>query len=213
MSGVSRTRALLVCLVTTSTGCEAILDYPVDRAKDLVDVIGLELYWGQGVVAHAQATKMVQLGLGTFDGDVMKYHRRVAGMVEEMRAEAGFPLYYFTIYDRKPLTENPEFLEQQLEGLGEVHYSLTDPHDRGFYDIGATLVAFFGVGVSIDLYQTLDFMTGWLGVDIGRDDARNHKRKPVANPRYKSTAETPISEGMRYNATTKSFETPPDDGA
>ena len=183
----------LGCVATTSFGCQAILDYPVDRAKDFVDVVGFDIYWGQGVVVHGQMTKLAQVGLGSFDGDILKCHRRACGVVEEMRSEGGLPFYYFTAYDRKIRLGNTRFWSQDLSGIGEVHYNLKDPNDRGFYEFGATLGVMVGLGFDIDLLQTLDFMTGWFGIDFGRDDARNKGRQRVENPRYKSVDQQPVS--------------------
>lgn len=202
---MSRSCRLLVIAfwaVVTPTGC-SVLHYPVDRAKDLVDVVGFDLYWGQGVIAHAQATKMVQLGVGSFDGNILKIHNRAIGVVEEIRSEAGLPFYYFTVYDRKAVAGNDKFLKRHREitGLGEVQYNLADPQDRGFYAVGANLALFIGAGVDVDLFQALDFMTGWLFFDLGRDDYRNRDREPVENPRYKGTGDRPISGDLTLRAT------------
>ena len=192
-------RSVFLCMMAAaSVGCSAIVNYPVDRANDLIDIVGFDVYWGQGVVLHGQATKLAQLGVGSFDGDILKYHRCSFGVMEEIRSEAGLPLYYFSIYDRKPRVGNQLFLDQyrKTKGLGKVHYSLIDPHDRGFYEMGATVVLFAGVGFSLDVFQSLDFIMGWIGIDIARDDARNKNRPRVGNPRYESAAELPISQGF-----------------
>jgi len=90
----------IVCFITAcvvlgpvGTGCQSVADYPVDRARDFSDVFGVDFYWGQGLLANARATKLVQAGIGKFDGCVASYDKRAAGVKEEMRAEAGVPLY------------------------------------------------------------------------------------------------------------------------
>lgn len=179
---------------------QSILDYPRDRAMDLVDVLGFEFYSGQGVLAHVQMTKIAQLGAGTFDGDILRCDRRALGWIQEMRAEAGLPFYYFTIYDRAPHWGNTTLIEriEAMEHLGEVQYSLTDPDDRGFYQVGGRLAVCLGLGAHVDLFQTMDFFMGWLGLDIGRDDVR-HQVQPdverVTGPRYEPVGSRPISGG------------------
>lgn len=190
--------ALWVTVVATSAGCETIKNYPVDRAKDFVDMVGFNLYWGQGFIAQGRMTKIAQMGVGSFDGEIVKYQRRALGVVEELRSEAGVPLFYFTAYDRcippgRFATETFRKQHQQMTGLGAVHYNLRDPNDRGFYEVGADVAVFLGLGVNVDVYQVMDFVIGWFGIDIGKDDARHRHRKPVANPRYQGVEKTPLS--------------------
>jgi hypothetical protein len=174
-------------------------DYFGDRAKDLGDVVGLDVYWGQGILAHGRATKFAQMGAGIFDGDILKYRRRAAGIVDEMRSEGGVPLYYYTAYDRAVRSGTEEFLRRHedphhLARLGKAQYSLTDPHDRGFYEVGIDAALFVGLGLSVDIFQTFDFVLGWFLIDLGRDDSWNEDREPVSGPRYyKPIKETPIS--------------------
>ncbi|HLU47062.1 MAG TPA: hypothetical protein VK116_03225 [Planctomycetota bacterium] len=204
LSGIRWIGAVL--LLYSATGCagrsigQAIVDYPIDRAADLIDILGFDLYWGRGVLAQAQATKVVQAGAGTFDGKILKYARRSIGISQELRAEAGLPLYYFTAYDRKAVAGNERFLENHadLEGLGEAHYNLTDPNDRGFYEVGGRAAVFVGVGVSFDVLQLADFFVGFFGADIGNDDRRHQAdptNEPIENPRYKGPGDRPISGG------------------
>jgi hypothetical protein len=181
-----------------NVGC-VVGDYFGDRFQDFSDVASCELYWGQGIQVNGRITKVAQMGLGAFDGDALKYNRRAVGVVEEMHAEAGVPLLYFTAYDRKVLRGNEEFVSrhedpEHVAKLGKAHYNLTDPHDRGFYEVGAHLTAFVGVGASVDILQTLDFVLGWMLIDIGRDDTWSEDREPVANPRYEAIGDTPVSE-------------------
>jgi hypothetical protein len=186
---------------------QSIVDYPIDRAKDLMDVIGFEFYWGQGLLAQAQATKFAQIGAGTFDGEILSYRCRSLGAANELRAEAGLPLYYFAAYDRSPIFGITDaYLESHKDktGLGEVHYSLTDPNDRGFYEVGGRLTAFLGVGLWVDVLQACDFFAGFVGADIGRDDRRHMDEDPDDSPRpapirgpwYKGPSDRPLSGGV-----------------
>jgi hypothetical protein len=196
---MSRFACWLAWAITLSTavGCETLVNYPVDRAMDLADVAGINFYWGQGGLAHARATKIVQGGVGAFDGDIFKLGNRSYGLVEEMRSEAGLPLFYFTAYDRKPVPECSSALfvteNSNLEGLGKAHYNLTDKQDRGFYELGIDVALFAGVGFSIDFFQVLDFTLGWVGIDIAKDDARHSSRQRVKNPRYEGIKGTPVT--------------------
>lgn len=195
----SASYAFTLCLVGVVTvGCQNVGDYFEDRGKDFTDIVSLELYWGQGIVANARMTKVAQMGVGAFDGDILKYSRRAFGVVEEARAEAGVPFYYFTAYDRQVLRGNEEFLARHedpahLARLGVAQYNLTDSDDRGFYEFGGSAAFFVGLGLGVDLLQILDFTTGWFLVDIGRDDIRNSGRDDVSNPRFEPIGDTPIS--------------------
>ncbi len=47
-------------------------------------------------------------------------------------------------------------------------------------DFQFTAAIFFGVEFNFSLYQLADFLTGWFGFDIAKDDTRNYK--PVGPP-------------------------------
>jgi hypothetical protein len=169
----------------------------MDRVNDLTDVVGAEFYWGQGLLANVRGTKLVQVGVGTFDGNIASYDRRAMGVATEMRAEGGFPLYYFTTYDRKSEIGNDVFNQRvaDVENPGVGKYNLTDPQDRSFYQVGGTLAAFVGVGVHVDFLQALDFVVGLIGLDIGKDDARFREvQPPVKGPRFERISDLPVTK-------------------
>jgi hypothetical protein len=183
-----------LCLV--ASGCGVIANYPIDRANDLVDIFGAEFYWGQGILANARGTKIVQAGIGAFDGSIASCDKRAIGVASEVRAEGGLPLYYFTTYDRRADMGNRTFDQRvaAIDELGKVKYNLTDPHDRSFYQVGASVAAFIGVGVNVDLLQTLDFVVGLVGLDIGRDDKRHQGvEEPVHGPRLEEISDLPVT--------------------
>jgi len=197
---MSRLALVLVAACTLSTaasGCGSLASYPMDRLQDLSDVFGGEFYWGQGFLANARGTKVVQLGAGSFDGNIASYDKRAVGVATEIRAEAGLPLYYFTTYDRKSEIGNRVFNERvdEIDVLGVVKYNLTDPQDRSFYEVGVSVAAFAGVGVHVDVLQAIDFVLGIVGLDIGKDDARHRDvQAPVHGPRYQKISELPITK-------------------
>ncbi len=184
-------------LLLTATGCGSIASYPMDRVNDLGDIFSANFYWGQGVLANMRGTKIVQAGVGTFDGNIASWDRRAVGVSRELRAEGGFPFYYFTTYDRKSEIGNPLFNTriENIENPGEVKFNLTDPDDRAFYQVGVDVAAFVGVGVSVDLLQTIDFVFGIFGLDIGKDDARHQEvQPPVHGPIYEKVSDLPVTK-------------------
>ena len=202
MSRISRFTVSCALLCAMSSGCQSVVDYPVDRAKDFIDIVGVDFYWGQGVLANIRATKLVQAGIGKFDGCHASYATRACGVAEEIRAEAGLPLYYFTMYDRTATDmSNENFVERLAAetGYGEVKYNLTDPQDRSYYQVGANAAVFVGLGLNVDIFQVLDFGLGIFGLDIGKDDSRYDDVPDVHGPRFERISDLPVSEGIVRN--------------
>lgn len=169
--------------------------YLSDRGRDLTDCGGVEFYAGQGGLVNARATKLVQAGLGAFDGDIVHCGRRAIAGTEEIRAEAGIGPYYYTVYDRTLdwVKGSQRNWASDPNEYGKVHWNPRDPNDRRFYEIGVSVAAFLGVGVNVDLFQIFDFVLGIFTIDIGKDDACNREVPDVGDPRYKPIGERPLT--------------------
>ena len=119
------------------SGCSA---YVGDRLKDASEIIDVGLGLSVGLEANARATKMFQLGIGSYSGDWMGLKEGRLALWREERSELGIaPLYFHEVFRtsdtlldiRHPLILDP--------GYGPYLNDLGLMTDRGFFEVGGTV--------------------------------------------------------------------------
>ena len=170
----ARFLALLLPLLLV-TGCAG---YLKDRMKDAVEVLEVSAGISVGVEANVRATKLLQAGFGSYNGDWAGLKNgRLAAWSEE-RVEMGVTPFYFHELIRDDLgkgdgklvpIEHPLFGDAGFEPFMNDFYLLTD---RGWFEAGITVnLICVGADLSVDLSEVFDFLAGIAGFDPLTDDA------------------------------------------
>ena len=169
---VNRRVLALVCVcLLPGGGCS----YVADRGMDLAQVLDLSVGLSEGIDLNLRATKLVQIGFGSYRG--LYWVGLKDGLLDvwqEERSELGIgPLYVHEVFRsqgsrlldiRYPLFGDAGFREHSLD--------LTHLSDRGLLDVGLTLNAvFFGVDGAFKTAEALDFLCGLFVFDPLKDDA------------------------------------------
>ncbi len=170
------TRGLFVVgLAWTAGGCAATGAYFKDRGRDAMDMATLGVEWA-GVGAFAQAGPALT-GLGYVGDEGAGLRGGTLG------AYGGFEMQALLLgwkvfepgsmgRERKKQFDAKQFclvpLEMEFEGSGNVGANV-----YGAVEIAAALGA--GVRAGLNVFEVLDFVLSWVGVDLMRDD--NHLRK------------------------------------
>jgi len=159
--------------------------YVADRGVDLAQVVDLSVGLSQGIDLNARATKLLQIGFGSYRGAYW------AGLKDglfdawqEERSELGIgPFYVHEIFRsegsrlldiRYPLFGDAGFREHSLD--------LTHLSDRGLLDVGLTLNAvFFGLDGAFKTAEALDFLCGLFVFDLLQDDAFGPSSKVLSD--------------------------------
>lgn len=149
-----------------------ILLYLPDRMLDLLDVVSFDLHFGWGAHANLHLTRALQAGAGarTVSGIGWHDHRSLGTQVQASSE--------LTVLAVGGLAWSGELVgtsgvRATSDGIAGLH----DPGDRlyqemrDYYAVGLELTAVF-LGVELDLHPVdlADFVVGWGGLDIQRDD-------------------------------------------
>lgn len=125
-----------------------------------------------GVEVNVRATKVVQVGFGSYSGDWIGLREGRLAYWREGRIEMGLTPFYYHELNRKSDT----LVDIRHPRFGEAGYGvyMNDFHiitDRGFFELGITanLVA-IGVDLALEGAEVFDFLTGWFGLDVLEDD-------------------------------------------
>ena len=126
-----------------------------DLILDFGDIVSFDAALGEGFLAHAQATKLVEGGLGYTNTLKFVYDRRGVGFVRETRKEGGLgPVYY-----RDLTTEFIHGTKTLAARAGVVKdYSIRHNEMGHWADVGVDGHALFvGVGVRVSPKEAMDF--------------------------------------------------------
>jgi len=175
--------AVILLLAANTVGCEHSKAYLVDRGRDAADIFTLTVGLGAGARArigplHAGLAAVFDLG-GLRGGRVVDYaepsgHAKENAMTVETTVSS-----YETFGAYPPILGEPDrFKEFEARGLPFVSYVEPPRYDENgplvhpYYtqvELVVALVA--GVRLGANPGEMLDFLFGWVGVDIFKDDA------------------------------------------
>ncbi|MFH0945417.1 MAG: hypothetical protein V2A76_09495 [Planctomycetota bacterium] len=160
----------LLALLPPAGGCS----YMADRGLDLAQVVDLSVGLSEGVDVNARATKLAQLGFGSYRGSYwMGLKDGLFDVWQEERSELGIgPLYVHEVFR----SEGSRLLDIRYPLFGDAGFreyclDLTHLSDRGLLDVGATLnVVFLGFDAAVKTSEILDFLCGLFVFDLLEDD-------------------------------------------
>jgi hypothetical protein len=175
--------AALIAAATLVQGCA----YTAARGRDFTDVLSLGISGGGGLGARATATRLVALELGAQkDEKLVGWRERNFGWVESSYGLL-FASWRQPSLDEEPLPEKSPFqlittsqrrnffpARTEVEETRHIFFILAGA--RGVrpvtaLDVGVGLSALIaGLEVTVSPGELVDFLLGWFGVDIGRDD-------------------------------------------
>jgi hypothetical protein len=157
-------------LLPAASGCAG---YLRDRLKDASEIVELSAGLSIGVEANVRATKVLQAGVGSYNGDWCGLKEGRLAAWREHRVEMGIAPFFYQELKRTSDT----LLEIRHPRYGESGFEIymNDLHlitDRGLFEFGLTAnLIVLGIDLDLDGAELADFLMGWFGVDILSDDA------------------------------------------
>lgn len=154
--------------------------YIEDRFLDFMDILGIKVTMGTGLLAHGRATKFAQAGIGFFDGDKFGFKGREVGYWQEWRGEVGVSVFYINTAKKNILIGNKFLFDAaraaEVAEVGDIDIFRDDDRDR--WSAGAAVhVLFFGIDIDIRLKEIADFIFGIFFLDMMKDDTKNRLRR------------------------------------
>jgi hypothetical protein len=157
-------------LVVSTCGCAGYLQ---DRLKDASEIVELGVGYSKGLTLNLRATKLAQVGVGSYSGDWAGLREGCLCTWSEERTEFGLtPFLYHEVFrksDRLVDIRHPLMWDPGYETFLNDLFLVTD---RGFFEVGVTAnIVVFGVDAAVELAEVADFLTGLVGIDLLEDDA------------------------------------------
>lgn len=149
--------------------------YFLGRWYDLVDVADFSFGAGPGLMLQAHITKLAQIGGGWSDAYHVGFRGRSAGIWKEKRKEIGVSLLYYQKVQRERITGWVESFRTEKMDL-DTSAAYANNNDRSFLGVGATVQAGLMMNVNVRPMQALDFVLGWMTIDVLEDDTGKPKR-------------------------------------
>ncbi|HEY3319828.1 MAG TPA: hypothetical protein VGP72_05055 [Planctomycetota bacterium] len=149
--------------------------YFLSRFYDLIDIVDFSVGAGPGLMVNVRATKLVQAIGGYSDAYRVGFRGRSAGVWREKRKEIGVSLLYYQKVQRERVTGWVESFRSEKMDL-DTSTVYANNNDRSFLGVGATIQAGVLVDVNVRPMQALDFVLGWMTIDILDDDTGKPKR-------------------------------------
>ncbi len=174
----------VVCMLLLPLGCAGTGQYCADRGADAVDVLRLNVAYGPGLGAAAFATSALKLG-------VMGEHSRHIGLDGHGIGDWGqdradwhlFLVGYQYGHRNTPIYGSVEKNPPAGGGawgspiLGIKEHFQDREHVCGPLEFGARAHALLiGAEAGIRLMELCDFVVGFAGFDLKRDDSTTHDR-------------------------------------
>ncbi|MBU0754447.1 MAG: hypothetical protein KJ645_04865 [Planctomycetes bacterium] len=147
--------------------------YFKDRVKDASEMFEFGMGISMGLDANLRATKLAQVGVGSYAGHWIGLREgRFAYWVED-RVDMGLsPLYFHEVYRRSDTLLDIRHPLPSEDGYDSYMNDLFLLTDRGFFEIGFTFnLIFLGVDAAFEGAEIFDFITGFFGFDPLADDA------------------------------------------
>jgi len=156
-------------LIVTASGCTG---WWAHRANDLADVGRLNVGAGFGASLDASATRYGRFSAGSYeDTTKVGFVGREGGVWKEERHGIAFIAGY-TETARDPICGNAWLPEPDPASGLQPAWADTE---RGLTEFTFSLHMLVGLEVGFDPGQLLDFVLGFAGVDIYRDDREAHR--------------------------------------
>jgi hypothetical protein len=149
--------------------------YFLSRWYDLVDIVDFSFGAGPGLMVNVHATKLCQAMGGWSDAYRIGFRGRSAGIWREKRKEVGVSLLYYQKVQRERITGWVESFRTEKMDL-DTSTVYANNNDRSFFGVGATIQAGILVDVNVRPIQAVDFVLGWLTVDVLEDDSGKPRR-------------------------------------
>ncbi len=149
--------------------------YFLSRFYDLMDCVDFSVGTGPGLYANVHATKLVQAGGGYSKAYHVGMRGRSVGVWREKRQEVGVSLLYYQRVQRERVTGWVESFRAEKMDL-DTSAVYANNNDRSFLGVGAMVHAGVMVDVNVRPMQALDFVLGWMTIDILEDDTGKMKR-------------------------------------
>jgi hypothetical protein len=139
---------------------------------DLLDIFSFDINFGGGVFANAHATRALQAGAGLRSvGGIGWHDNRSLGV--ESQKEAGLNVLALGAQAYSATRVGTSGIQETSEGMAGIHCpsDLIYQEYRDYWAVGASVTAVF-IGIDVDVHpiQILDFLTGFIGIDICNDD-------------------------------------------
>lgn len=163
------TAIFVLFLSLPAAGCAG---YLKDRLKDASEMVEASVGLSIGVEINFRATKVLQVGFGSYTGDWIGLKEGMPAHWREGRAEMGLsPFYYHELRRESPIlvdVRSPMFGEAGYNIYLNDFYAITD---RGFFELGITanLIA-VGLDFAVEGAEIFDFLAGWFWLDVLKDD-------------------------------------------
>lgn len=149
--------------------------YFLSRWYDLIDCVDFSVGAGPGFLINVRATKLAQAVGGYSDAYHVGFRGRSAGVWREKRQEVGVSLLYYQKVCRERVTGWVESFRSEKMDL-DTSAVYANNNDRSFLGVGATIHVGVLVDVNVRPMQALDFVLGWMTIDILDDDTGKPKR-------------------------------------
>lgn len=149
--------------------------YFLSRWYDLIDIVDFSVGAGPGLMVNVRATKLAQAVGGWSDAYRVGFRGRSAGVWREKRKEIGVSLLYYQKVERERVTGWVESFRSEKMDL-DTSAVYANNNDRSFLGVGATIQAGILVDVNVRPMQALDFVLGWMTIDVLEDDTGKPKR-------------------------------------
>ena len=149
--------------------------YFLSRWYDLIDCVDFSVGAGPGFLINARITKLAQAVGGYSDAYRVGFRGRSAGVWREKRKEVGVSLLYYQKVERERVTGWVESFRSEKMDL-DTSAVYANNNDRSFLGVGATIHVGVLVDVNVRPMQALDFVLGWMTIDILDDDTGKPRR-------------------------------------
>ncbi|HYG78583.1 MAG TPA: hypothetical protein VEK08_26525 [Planctomycetota bacterium] len=149
--------------------------YFLSRFYDLVDIVDFSVGAGPGFMVNVRATKLAQAMGGWGDAYHVGFRGRSAGVWREKRKEVGVSLLYYQKVQRERITGWVESFRSEKMDL-DTSAVYANNNDRSFLGVGATIQAGVMVNVNVRPMQAIDFVLGWMTIDVLDDDTGKPRR-------------------------------------
>jgi hypothetical protein len=149
--------------------------YFLSRWYDLVDIVDFSVGAGPGFMVNVHATKLAQAMGGWGDSYHVGFRGRSAGVWREKRKEVGISLLYYQKVQRERITGWVESFRSEKMDL-DTAAVYANNNDRSFLGVGAMIQAGVMVNVNVRPMQAVDFVLGWMTIDVLEDDTGKPKR-------------------------------------
>ena len=168
-----------------------------DRMNDAAQMVRLNVGWGPGLLANAQVTRVLGLGLGAYDSRRMGFRNGYGWIWDERRYDLNLiaPIWGWedvdaTLAGGMPVTPlhgdehktNPPGEKPSKFSWTGVPRTLSDKN-RGWFEVSANVhLVWIGLEVGVDFGEIVDYLVGWFGFDPAGDDSYTGKTAEEHSP-------------------------------